>query len=62
MQNNKEKLWYFVSNFLKKKLRPFLVSNPINVCYVVGPNVNPLQNRETQHVNIFLQCMYQFFE
>jgi hypothetical protein len=28
----------------------------------VGPNVNPLQNKETQHVNILLQCMYQFFE
>jgi len=29
---------------------------------VVGPSVNPLQNRETQHVNIVLQCMYWFFE
>ncbi len=28
----------------------------------VGPNVNPLQNRKTQHVNIVLQCMYRFFE
>jgi hypothetical protein len=27
------------------------------------PNcVNPLQNRETSHVNIVLQCMYPFFE
>jgi hypothetical protein len=25
-------------------------------------SVTPLQNRETQHVNIVLQCMYQFFE
>jgi hypothetical protein len=24
----------------------------------IGPSVNPLQNRETQHVNIVLQCMY----
>jgi hypothetical protein len=28
----------------------------------VGPSVNPLQNRETQHVNIVLQHMYGFFE
>ncbi len=33
-----------------------------NVAYDIGPSVNPLQNRETQHVNIVLQCMYQFFE
>ncbi len=33
-----------------------------NVAYDVGPNVNPLQNRETQHVNIILQCLYRFFE
>jgi hypothetical protein len=25
-------------------------------------SVNPLQNRETQHVNVVLQCMYQFLE
>jgi hypothetical protein len=24
--------------------------------------MNPLQNRETQHVNIVLQCMIRFFE
>jgi hypothetical protein len=24
----------------------------------IGPSVNPLQNRETQHVNIVLQCIY----
>jgi hypothetical protein len=24
--------------------------------------VGPLQNTETQHVNIVLQCKYQFFE
>jgi hypothetical protein len=33
-----------------------------SVACAVGPSVNPLQNRETQHVNIVLQCMYQFFE
>jgi hypothetical protein len=33
-----------------------------NVAYDIGPSANPLQNRETQHVNIVLQCMYQFFE
>jgi hypothetical protein len=32
------------------------------VAYAIGPSVNPLQNRETQHVNIVLQCMYPFFE
>jgi hypothetical protein len=32
------------------------------VAFVVGPSVNPLQNRKIQHVNIDLQCMYQFFE
>jgi hypothetical protein len=36
--------------------------NYTNVVYVVGPSVNPLQIKETQHVNIVLQCMYQFFE
>jgi len=34
----------------------------ISVACVVGPSVNPLQKRETQHVNIVLQCMYRFFE
>ncbi len=29
-----------------------------SVAFGVGPSVNPLQNRETQHVNIVLQCMY----
>jgi hypothetical protein len=24
--------------------------------------VNPLQNKETKHINIVLECMYQFFE
>ncbi len=34
-----------------------------NVACAIGPSVNPLQNRETQHVNIVLQHnMYQFFE
>jgi len=32
------------------------------VACAVGPSVNPLQNRETQHVNIVLQCMYPFSE
>ncbi len=34
----------------------------ISVACVVNPNVNPLQNREIQQVNIILQCMYRFFE
>jgi hypothetical protein len=33
-----------------------------NVVCVVGPRMNPLKNRETQHVNIVLPCMYRFFE
>jgi hypothetical protein len=33
-----------------------------SVACAVGPSVNPLQNRETQHVNIILQCTYWFFE
>ncbi len=32
------------------------------VACVVNPSMNPLQNREIQHVNIVLQCMYWFFE
>ncbi len=31
------------------------------VACVVGPSVNPLQIKETQHVNIVLQCMYWIF-
>jgi hypothetical protein len=31
------------------------------VACAVGPSVNPLQNRETQHVNMVLQCMYLVF-
>jgi len=33
-----------------------------SVACAVDPSVNPLQNKETQHVNIVLQCMYKFFE
>jgi hypothetical protein len=33
-----------------------------SVACAVGTSVNTLQNRETQHVNIVLQCMYRFFE
>jgi hypothetical protein len=44
----------------------FAFKLPLNVNYVacaIDPSVNPLQNRETQHVkNIVLQCMYRFFE
>jgi hypothetical protein len=41
-----------------------LIQHPIytSMAYVVGTSVNPLQNRESQHVNIVLQCMYRFFE
>jgi len=33
-----------------------------NVAYTIGPTMKSLQNRETQHENIVLQCMYLFFE
>jgi len=32
----------------------------ITMACVIRPSVNPLQNREIQHVNIGLQSMYQF--
>jgi len=32
------------------------------VACAIGPSVNPLQNKKTQHVNIVLQRMHQFFE
>jgi hypothetical protein len=37
------------------------ISTPTSVACAVDPSVKPLQNRETQHVNIVLQCMYRFF-
>jgi hypothetical protein len=37
------------------------IINTIVAC-AVGPSMNPLQIKETQHVNILLQCMYRFFE
>jgi hypothetical protein len=33
-----------------------------SVAYAIGPSVNLLQNRETQHVKMVLQCMNQFLE
>jgi hypothetical protein len=48
----------FVQNFkscVKKHL-----SIIISVAYVVSSSVNPLQNRETQHVNIVLQYVSIF--
>jgi len=39
-----------------------LLIDQTSVACAVGPGVNPLQNRETQHVNIVLQCMCRFFE
>jgi len=41
-----------------------LIQHPIysSMAYVVGASVNSLQNRETQQVNIVLQCMYRVFE
>jgi hypothetical protein len=47
-------------------------ASPESVRFVIHPviplsirsviHVNPLQNKETQHVNIVLKCMYRFFE
>jgi hypothetical protein len=36
--------------------------NMTSMACAIGPIVNPLQNRETQHVNIVLHCMYWSFE
>jgi hypothetical protein len=41
-----------------QKLQIILTS----VACALGPSVNPLQNKEPQHVNIVLQCAYQFFQ
>jgi hypothetical protein len=40
----------------------FLYFSLTSVACAIRPSVNPLQNRETQHLNIVLQCMYQCFE
>jgi hypothetical protein len=53
------KIHNFVQNFkscVKKHL-----SIIISVAYVIGPSVNMLQNRETQHVNIVLQYVLIFW-
>jgi hypothetical protein len=34
----------------------------ISVACAVSRSVNPLGNRESQQVNIVLQCMYRYFE
>jgi hypothetical protein len=36
--------------------------NATTVACAIGPSVNPLQNKETQHLNIVLQSIYPFFE
>jgi hypothetical protein len=71
-----EPLPYLLTEFLTKFFRhkgggykhhedfvpilPTLIST--SLACAVGPSVNSLQNRETQHVNIVLQCMYRYFE
>ncbi len=39
--------------------RPIVTTS---VACAVGPSVNPLQSRETQHVKIVLHCMDLLFE
>jgi hypothetical protein len=41
--------------------KDILIQIGTTVDCAVGQSVNPLQNRETHHVNIVLQCMYIFF-
>jgi hypothetical protein len=31
-----------------------------SVACAIDPSANPLQNKETQHANIVLQCIYRF--
>ncbi len=47
---------------INKLRQPLHWLNMTSVACAIGPSVNPLQNRATQHVNIVFQCMYQFFE
>jgi hypothetical protein len=48
-QNKRNKLPCFIDRLVW----PVLLAKQI---------LNPLQNKETQHVNIVLQCMYRFLE
>jgi tRNA uridine 5-carbamoylmethylation protein Kti12 len=50
-----------VSSFSENLMEAFPIITTSVAC-ALGPSVNPLQNRETQHVNNVLQCMYRFFE
>ncbi len=50
-----------INETFSHKLRKLLIILP-SVAFVVGPRMNPLQQKETQHVNIVLQCMYGFFK
>jgi hypothetical protein len=52
-------IWPFESIYSKRGI--YILITTSVVC-AIGRSVNPLQNRETQHVNIVLQYMYQFFE
>jgi hypothetical protein len=52
-------IWPFESFYSKRGIYILITTS---VACAIGPSVNPLQNRETQHVNIVLQYMYQFFE
>ncbi len=48
-----------INETFSHKLPKLFIILPSVAC-VIGPSVNPLQNRETQYVNIVLQCMYWF--
>jgi hypothetical protein len=42
--------------------KDILIHIGTSVACAIGPSVNSIQNRETHHVNILLQCKYLFFE
>jgi hypothetical protein len=61
------RVFFFLGKLAKKKhlqisaIKNLFITISIVAC-AIGPSVNPLQNRETQHVNIVSLCMYGFFE
>jgi hypothetical protein len=58
----------FLGRLAKKKhlqisvTKNLFITFSIVACAAIGKSGNPLQNRETQHVNIVSRCMYRFSE